>query len=166
MDTRRDNAWRYVTTELGNGVKCIVHHAFVSPSHPWRSYRIFASKVERFLAFCLQQGKEWVFWKDRFQLGWVLSVNSTICDDKRAMKTIYCFIKCSGIQLTLVCAHAGKIGLFYLIFYGFIGGLFAVHLMLFACNLPPPDPGMRPRNFGRFAYPNFPNSPLSKHTKL
>lgn len=54
----------------------------------------------------------------------------------------------------------GKIALFYLVFYCVVGGFFAIHLLLFTCHAPEPGPGVRPRNFGRFAYPNYPNSPL------
>ena len=67
------------------------------------------------------------------------------------------------IELTLARIRTGKLGLFYLVFYGVVGAFFAVHLMLFVCYAPDPSSGgMRPRNFGRYAYPNFPNSPISK----
>ncbi|XP_065887294.1 sodium/potassium-transporting ATPase subunit beta-1-like [Dysidea avara] len=55
----------------------------------------------------------------------------------------------------------GQIGLFYLIFYGVVGGFFAVHLALFTCHVPDPNAGESPRNFGEYAYPNYPNSQIS-----
>jgi len=49
-----------------------------------------------------------------------------------------------------------------LIFYGVVGGFFAVHLALFTCHVPDPNDGESPRNFGKYAYPNYPNSQISK----
>ena len=81
---------------------------------------------------------------------------------KQDYANIHGFIKCPEIQLTVVHVRAGKIALFYLVFYCVVGGFFAIHLLLFTCHAPEPGPGVRPRNFGRFAYPNYPNSPLSR----
>ena len=72
-------------------------------------------------------------------------------------------LSAKSTQLTLECIRTGKIGLFYLMFYGVVGAFFAIHLLLFICNVPDPSsPGTRPRNFGGYAYSNYPNSPLSK----
>jgi hypothetical protein len=45
-------------------------------------------------------------------------------------------------------------------FYMAIGALFAVHLAVFYAVTPEPGQDVRPVNFGRYAYPNYPNAKI------
>ncbi|XP_019857967.1 PREDICTED: uncharacterized protein LOC109586231 [Amphimedon queenslandica] len=53
-----------------------------------------------------------------------------------------------------------QLGAFYFAFYLAIGIFFAAHLAIFLGMTPHPAPGVLPWNFGRYAYPNYPNSKI------
>ena len=53
-----------------------------------------------------------------------------------------------------------QLGGFFLVFYTLIGGFFAIHLAVFVGITPSPGPGIAPWNFGKYAYPNYPNAKL------
>lgn len=49
---------------------------------------------------------------------------------------------------------------FFLVFYAIVGGIFAVHLAIFIGITPQSAEDVHPWNFGRYAYPNYPNSKI------
>lgn len=57
-------------------------------------------------------------------------------------------------------AYQGQLGAFYFVFYLTIGAFFAAHLAIFVAMTPSPASGILPWNFGRYAYPNYPNSKI------
>lgn len=55
---------------------------------------------------------------------------------------------------------AGKLLLFFAVFFTSVGSFFAVHLAVFVAITPSPKVGVTPWNFGGYAYPNYPNSKI------
>ena len=53
-----------------------------------------------------------------------------------------------------------KLLLFYVVFYLFFTAIFAVHLSAFLAVTPHPGKYVTPWNFGKYAYPNYPNSKI------
>lgn len=53
-----------------------------------------------------------------------------------------------------------KLLLFYVVFYLFFSGIFAIHLSAFLAVTPHPGEDVTPWNFGKYAYPNYPNSKI------
>ena len=54
----------------------------------------------------------------------------------------------------------GQTFAFFLAFYSFLVALFAVHLAVFLSVTPQPGKDVEPTNFGRYAYPNYPNAKI------
>ena len=80
-------------------------------------------------------------------------------------KTVwYCAVYSTGDQLLLkfllLSFFPAQIGVFFLVFYGIVGGIFAAHLAIFVGITPHPAEDVHPWNFGRYAYPNYPNSKI------
>ena len=57
----------------------------------------------------------------------------------------------------------GQIGVFYLFFFTLTGSFFFVQLAVFVGITPSPGPNIAPWNFGKYAYPNYPNAKLGIH---
>lgn len=55
---------------------------------------------------------------------------------------------------------AAQIGAFFLVFYFVVGGIFVSHVAVFVAIAPDPAEDAQPQNFGRYAYPNYPNAKI------
>ena len=55
---------------------------------------------------------------------------------------------------------SGQILSFFLLFYIVLGGIFAAHLAVFIHLTPEAGVDVTPWNFGRYAYPNYPNAKI------
>lgn len=55
---------------------------------------------------------------------------------------------------------AVQILLFYLALYSALGGFFVIHMVAFVGLTPQPGENIKPWNFGRYAYSNFPNAKI------
>lgn len=72
---------------------------------------------------------------------------------------------CNNLSSFLIASRAGQILGFFLIFYSFLAALFAVHLAVFLSVTPQPGRDSEPANFGRYAYPNYPNTKIGTSIK-
>lgn len=50
--------------------------------------------------------------------------------------------------------------------YAVLGGIFAIHLSVFVALTPKPGLEIEPWNYGKYAYPNYPNSKIGMVHKL
>ena len=65
---------------------------------------------------------------------------------------VHCDLYCS--------APTAHISAFYFFFFAAVGGYFAAHLAVFVAVTPAPRENITPWNFGKYAYPNYPNAKL------
>lgn len=56
-----------------------------------------------------------------------------------------------------------QIAAFFGVFYTVVGGIFAAHLAVFITISPKPSENITPWNFGKYAYPNYPNAKIGMH---
>lgn len=54
----------------------------------------------------------------------------------------------------------GQIGVFYFFFFTLTASFFFVQLAVFVGITPSPGPNIAPWNFGKYAYPNYPNAKI------
>ena len=62
----------------------------------------------------------------------------------------------------LFCYSAAQIVSFFVVFYIVVGGIFMAHLFAFIAITPSPGEGVQPWNYGKYAYPNYPNSKIGE----
>lgn len=67
-------------------------------------------------------------------------------------------------QVVIIASRAGQTLGFFFIFYSFLAALFAVHMAVFLSVTPQPGRDSEPSNFGRYAYPNYPNAKIGTST--
>ena len=63
-------------------------------------------------------------------------------------------------HIHFVLSNSVQILAYLTVLYIFLAGLLAAHIFLFIAVTPAPAPDVRPWNFGRYAYPNYPNAKI------
>ena len=82
---------------------------------------------------------------------------------KNILQLEYVFNKCSNDSHIITMINFSlsvKLLLFYVVFYLFFTAIFAIHLSAFLAVTPHPGKEVTPWNFGKYAYPNYPNSKI------